>query len=116
MQGVDLGLQQLADILPNGVVDVETLGPARQSTAVDADLIDGEGEGEAQLKDLFAFDLRAGLMTLEVRFEVVVVVGSEEVLDLEGEEGEELFRGFGDHEFARDGDFGLGKGEGGIAV
>ena len=88
MQGVDLGLQQLAYILSDSVVDVEALGPACQSTAVDADLVDGEGEGEAQLEDLFALDLGAGLMALKVRLEVVVVVGSEEVFDLKGEEGE----------------------------
>lgn len=47
---------------------------------------------------------------------MVVVMGFEEGFNLFGEEGEEFFGCFGCHEVSGDGDFGLGKGEGGVAV
>lgn len=57
-----------------------------------------------------------GVAAAEVRFKVLLMVLFEEELDLLGEEVEELFGCFGDHEFLWDGHFRLGEVEGRVAV
>lgn len=49
-------------------------------------------------------------------FKVVIVVSFEEYLDLLSQEGKELFGGLGNHQFPRDGDFRLSKGERCVAI
>ena len=68
------------------------------------------------MEDLRALDRIACFAALDVRFIVTVVVGLQESLNLLCEEGEEVGGMFGCHEFVRDGNFGLGEGESGVAV
>jgi hypothetical protein len=51
-----------------------------------------------------------------VCLEVLVVVDTQERLDLAGEEEEEVLGGTGGHEFPGNHDLGLGEGEGGVSV
>ncbi len=44
-------------------------------------------------------------------FEVIIVVGFEEYLDLLCQERKQFFRGLSNHQFPRYGDFRLGQGE-----
>ena len=48
--------------------------------------------------------------------EVIIMVGPQKILDLLGEEGEELFRSLSYHELPRYCHLGLRKGEGSVAV
>lgn len=115
-QGVDLGLEQGAHILADGVGDVEALGPAHEQPLVDAYLVHREGEGEAQVENLLLLDGVSGVPAPDVSLVVFFMVGLEEFLDLLGEEGEELLGRLRDHEVLGNGNLALGQGEGGVAV
>lgn len=78
--------------------------------------MDGEAERETKLEEVFFCHSFTGFSPLMVLLEMLVVVGFEEGFDLFCEEGEEFLRCFGNHQLARDGNFGLRKGECGIAI
>lgn len=85
-------------------------------TSIEAYLVDREAERETKLKEVFFCHSFTGFPPLMMLFEMVIVVGFEEGFDLLGEEGEELLRCFGNHQLARNGNFGLREGERGVAI
>lgn len=114
MQVVNLVLQEGADVLADGILNIEALGPAHQQAFVDADLVDGKGKGETEVE--YFVVLLSCVSLLQGTGVVFFVVLLEEGFDLLGEEGEELLGCLRNHELARDGNLGLREGKGGVAV
>lgn len=119
MELVNLGLKQGADIFANGIRDVEALGPSDEGALVDAELLHGEAESEAQAEDvLIAVALRCAncLATSDVRCKVLFVVLLEEGFDLLGKKSKEVFGLLGNHKLLGNGNLVVGEVESGVAV
>ena len=116
---VDLSLQQGADILTNGIRDVETLGPADQLTLIDTQLLNGEAEGETQTEDVLVtvtLGCTGGLAAADMAVEAVGMVFLQEELNLLSEEGKQVAGLLGDHEMLGDGNFVVGEIEGSVTI
>lgn len=113
-QIINGGLEQSANIMADGIGDVEALSPTDQGSGVDTKLAHGETESETQIEQVLL--IVTITTTAQVSLEVLVVMDAQERFDLAGEEEEEVLGSSGGHEFAGDHDLGLSEGEGGIAM
>ena len=101
LENIDLPLEQGADVLANGIGNVKALGPSDEFTFVDAELLNGETESEAEAEDVFvSVPLRSagGGTAASMVLETVGMVLFEEFLNLLGQEGKQFLRGFRHHE------------------